>query len=123
MADAYAFGLVKVDNEKAKDYYELGAMKGNPYARHNVGCMEEDAGNMERAIKHWMIALRDGYTDSLVAIQKLHSIGEATKEEYSKALRSYQVYLGEIKSVQRDKATAFDDTYKLSKANEDYKYY
>jgi len=51
MADAYAFGLVKVDNEKAKDYYELGAMKGNPYARHNVGCMEEDAGNMERAIK------------------------------------------------------------------------
>ena len=78
---------------------------------------------MERAIKHWMIALRDGYTDSLKNVKSMYENGHITKEEYTQSLRLYQVYLGEIKSEQRDEAAAFDDTYKLSKANEEYKYY
>ena len=67
---------------------------------------------MDRAIKHHMIAVRGGDGDSLAAIQSLHSDGLATKEEYTQALRSYQVYLGEIKSDQRDKAAAYDEGYK-----------
>ena len=106
---------VAVDMKKAKHYWELAAIKGQVIARNNLGCMEEMVGNIERAKKHWMIALRDGYTDSLETIQKLHSIGAATKEEYTQALRSYQVYLGEIKSSQRDKAAVFN--------NDKYKYY
>ena len=35
--------------------------------------------------------------------------GDATKEVYTKALRSYQAYLDEIKSDQRDEAAAADD--------------
>ena len=103
---------VEVDKKKANHYYELAAMKGSAVARHNLGCIEERTGNIERAKKHWMISVRDGYTDSLIAIRKYYSNGLATKEEYTQVLRSYQEYLGEIKSTQRDEAAVFDDKYK-----------
>ena len=38
--------------------------------------------------------------------------GDATKDDYAKALRVYQTYLVEIKSAQRDEAAAFNDAYK-----------
>jgi len=38
--------------------------------------------------------------------------GDATKDEYSNALRAYQKYLGEVKSNQRDEAAAADEDYK-----------
>ena len=34
--------------------------------------------------------------------------GDATKDDYGKALRAYQACLNEIKSPQRDEAAAFD---------------
>ena len=70
------------------------------------------AGNVDRALKHHLIAVRSGHTESLNQIQKYYSAGIATKDIYTKALRLYQVYLGEIKSVQRDKAAAADDMYR-----------
>jgi len=103
---------VEVDKKKANHYYELAAMGGDAQARHNLGNFEGRAGNMDRAIKHFMIAVRGGEKDSLSNIQKLHSIGRATKEEYLKALRSYQEYLNEVKSTQRDEAAAAHDEYK-----------
>ena len=112
---AYELGEgVKVDKKKAKHYWELGAMKGNAQARHNLGIKEERAGNANRAIKHWMIAVGSGRADSLKAIKWFYSKGCATKDDYTKALQSYQLYLGEIKSKQRDDAAA---------ADEDYRYY
>ena len=51
---------------------------------------------------------------SLLVIQDLYSKGKATKDEYAKALRSYQAYLSEVKSIQRDEAAA---------ARVDYKYF
>lgn len=53
-----------------------------------------------------MIAVRDGYSDSLEQIKRLYSHGHATKDDYMEALQSYQAYLDEIKSDQRDKAAA-----------------
>ena len=100
---------VEFDSKKATFYYELAAMRGNVIARHNLGNDEARAGNIDRALKHYMISARDGEPDSLQTIQKLYSKGFATKEVYTKALQSYQVYLGEIKSLQRDKAAAFDE--------------
>ena len=61
---------------------------------------------MDRAIKHYMIAIESGWSGSLAVIRSLHLIGHATKEDYSKALRSYQEYLNEVKSAQRDEAAA-----------------
>jgi len=102
---AYKHGQgVDVDWKKATYYYELAAMAGKAVARHNLGNNEGRAGNYNRALKHFMIAARDGYSDSLKKIQEMYSNGYATKEDYMTALRSYQAYLGEIKSLQRDKA-------------------
>ena len=38
--------------------------------------------------------------------------GHATKEDYAKVLQTYQAYLGEMKSPQRDQAAALSDDYK-----------
>ena len=51
--------------------------------------------------------------DSLKRIKELYTDGYATKEDYTKALQSYQAYLSEIKTDQRDKATADDEKYHI----------
>ena len=75
-------------------------------ARYNLGNMEVRAGNMNRALKHHMIAAEGGEPDSLKQIQTLYTNGHARKDDYAKALRAYQSYLVEIKSTQRDAAAA-----------------
>jgi len=110
----YGRGGVEVDRKKARHYFGLAAMGGDETARHNLGCMEASAGNWEQALKHFMIAIRDGRASSLDRIKELYSKGNATKEDYTKALQAYQTYLSEIKSPQRDKAAA---------VAEDYRYY
>ena len=105
---------VEVDKEKANYYCELAAIGGDVQARHNLGIDEARSGNINRAVKHFMIATSSGDGESLKMVQKMYSNGHATKEDYTEALQSYQVYLGEIKSVQRDKVAA---------ADEDYRYY
>ena len=115
IGDFYDNGFgVEVDKERAKHYYELAAMGGDVLARHRLGLEEEDKGNMDRALRHYVIAVRSGDTESLNKIRELFTNGDATKEDYTKALRLYQEYLGEIKSPQRDKAAA---------AREDHRYY
>ena len=101
---------VDIDTKKADHYYKLAAIGGNICARHNLGAVEEDAGNMNRALKHFMIAAGGGFKKSLKQIQQLYTNGHATKDDYAKALQAYQNYLDEIKSKQRDKAAA--DEYK-----------
>ena len=96
----------EIDKKKANHYYKLAAIRGNVNARYNLGLDEEDAGNMNRALKHYMIALECGHNDSLKLIQKLYTNGHATKDDYATSLRAYQVYLAEIKSPQRDKTAA-----------------
>ena len=49
---------VERDETKANHYFELGAMRGDVVARHNLGAKEGRAGNMERALKHFMILLQ-----------------------------------------------------------------
>jgi len=105
---------VKVNKKKANYYYELAAIRGNVSARYNLGIEEENEGNMDRALKHYMIAVGAGDSDSVNSIKRMYTNGQATKEDYMKALQLYQEYLGEIKSTQRDEAAA---------ADEDYQYY
>jgi len=101
---------VEFDPKKANHYYELAAMRGDVCARHNLGLNEGRAGNHKRAYKHLMIAIGGGYDNSLDTIKDMFSRGWATKDDYTKALQSYQTYIGEIKSKQRDEAAAaYDD--------------
>jgi len=110
---AYHYGEgVEADKRKAIYYYELAAVMGSTISRHNLGIEEENSSNYDRALKHYMIAVRGGYSNSLKEIQDLYSNGHAAKEDYMKALQSYQAYLCEIKSSQRDEAAAFDERYR-----------
>ena len=101
-----------MDMKKAMHYYELAAMKGYASARYTLGALEQEAGNTDRALRHFMIAVESGHSGSLTNIQILYSQGQATKDDYLKALQTYQKYLVEVKSSQRDQAAAFDDRYK-----------
>jgi len=116
IGSAYIYGRgVEIDIKKASHYWELAAMRGEVVARHNLGIDEARAGNMDRALKHYMIAVRSGLSDSLKTIKLLYSNGHAIKDTYTKALRLYQEYLSEIKSPQREEAAAF--------SKELYRYY
>ena len=109
---AYAIGDgVERDEKMARHYDELAAMEGIVVARHNLGANEYGAGNYDRALKHYMIAVRGGHTNSVKAIQQLYMDGHVAKDQYANALRARQAYLVEIKSDQRDKAAAFHDNY------------
>ena len=103
---------VEVDKEKAMHYYELSAIGGSVVARYNLGFEEKKAGNWERSLKHFMIAIKAGGADSVNNIKQMYTKGLATKEDYMKALQSYQIYLSEIKSKQRDEAAAADGDYR-----------
>ena len=110
---AYKYGNgVEVDKKKAKYYYELAAIGGSVPARHNLGSDEGLNGNMDRALKHFMIAVRNGSSDSLKTIKGMYSKGHATKDDYTTALQAYQEYLVEIKNPQRDKAAAARENFR-----------
>ena len=110
IGQAYDYGKgVEMDKKMAKHYYELAAMEGSVLARHNLGAGESKAGNYDRALKHYMIAVRGGITHSVKKIQELYMDGHVAKDHYANALRSHQAYLDEIKSDQREQAVAFSD--------------
>ena len=99
---------VEIDKKKADHYYKVAAIGGDVHARFNLGNSEWRAGNWDRAMKHYTIATRSGYAESLKWIKEMYLKGRATKDDYTKALQLYQEYLSEIKSIQRDKAAAFN---------------
>ena len=44
-------------------------MGGIVQARHSLGKSEINAGNIDRALKHWMIAARAGWDDSFKRVK------------------------------------------------------
>ena len=113
IGNAYYNGRgVERDKKKVAHYYELAAMGGDEITRYYLGCMEYDKNNWDRAIKHYMIAAGSGYNGSVKSIQLLYTKGDAIKEDYTSALRAYQVYLEEVRSEQRNKAAAYNDRFK-----------
>ena len=98
------------DKKKATHYYELAAMRGSIDARYNLGCDDHNAGNMNRALKHFMIAGGVGSNQSLKSIKQMFTKGHATKDNYAKALQAYQAYLDEVRSDQRDEAAISEES-------------
>ena len=105
-------GLGEPLRKQARHYSELAAMDGHAIARSNLGIMEEESGNVDKAIKHYLISVEGGNKQALEIIKDLYMIGRATKDEYAIALRMYQTYLDELKSGQRDEAAAFNTDWK-----------
>ncbi|KAL7529204.1 hypothetical protein ACHAXR_002848 [Thalassiosira sp. AJA248-18] len=102
---------VEKDAKKAKYHWELGAMGGDVLARYNLGIVEANAGNMIRAMKHFMILAGFGHDESLNKIQYGFSHGHVTKDEFEKALRAHKESKDEMQSDQRDTARRWLDAH------------
>jgi len=77
---------VEEDNKKAIHYYELAAIRGDINARHALGNNEWRANNIDKAVKHYQIAVRGGCSDSLCRIRELYSNGETDKKTHALAV-------------------------------------
>ena len=93
---------VEVDKNKAKYYYELAAMNGHIFARHNLGCVEWEKGNRYRAMKHFVMAARAGDEGSLDKVKQGFKNGMITKDGYAIILRAYHQRQKEMRSDARD---------------------
>jgi len=104
----YAGEGVEIDMKKSNYHFEIAAMAGNEEARHNLGIFEAESGNMNRAIKHWMISATAGNDLSMKEIKEALGLGygHVTKDEYEKTLRGFIVSVKETRSEDRDNAAA-----------------
>ncbi len=60
--------------------WEDAAIKGEPQARYNLAYYEEVIGNIERAVKHLIIAANLGYEETMKELWRHHSARNVTIE-------------------------------------------
>jgi hypothetical protein len=105
LADSYHEGdVVERDMEKKVYHYEMAAIGGHPTARHILAADEHENGNIERSLKHLLIAANLGHEDSMKYLWKHYSAGNITKEELETTLRTHQAAIDATKSPQREAA-------------------
>jgi len=95
------------DLVKAKHHCEIAAIGGNDFVRCNLGVIDANSGNFDRAKKHWMIAAMRGHDESLGNLEKMYAMGDLSKEDFEKALRAHKDSQDDMKSEQRDFAKTF----------------
>ena len=95
-----------VEKDEKRELYHLeeAAIGGHPWARHNLGCHEENNGRIERAMKHFIIAANLGLDDAIEALREEYSHGNISKEDLAASLRAHQAAVDATKSPQREAA-------------------
>ena len=66
--------------KKAKFHFEAAAMAGHEVARCNLGGLEAESGNMERAHKHWTIAASAGHYIAMIELRLSFEQGLVSRE-------------------------------------------
>ena len=104
----YLHGL-GVEQDEGKEVYHMeeAAIGGHPRARYNLGCHENDNGNYERAVKHWIIAAGQGHDGSIKVLIDAYKDGLISKEDLASALRAHKAALDATKSPQREAAELY----------------
>ena len=95
---------VEKDEKRAVLHFEEAAIAGHSIARHNLGCMERVNDRMDRAAKHWIIAAKLGFDDSLGNVKLAYKDGHVSKEDFAAALRGHRAAIVATKSPQRQEA-------------------
>jgi hypothetical protein len=115
LGDMYYNGEgVEKDVAKGVDHYEKAAIKGHPKARQMLAYYEEwDNGNIERSVKHLIIAAKLGDEKSMEALWAHYPAGNITKEELDATLRAHHAAIDATKSSEREEAEAFYDKSKF----------
>ncbi len=100
---AYSKGQgVEKDETKKVFHLEEAAIAGHPAARHNLGCSEESNGEIDRAVKHWIIAANLGHDESIQELKDCYKDGLFSKDDFAAALRAHHVAVNAMKSPQRE---------------------
>jgi TPR repeat protein len=99
-------GGVEKDKKMELNHLEVAAIGGHDLARHNLGCLEERIGRLDRAVKHWIIAANLGNDGSLDALKEGFKRGLVSKEDFAAALWAHQAAVDATKSPQRAEAKA-----------------
>eukprot|EP00984_Skeletonema_dohrnii_P005265 scaffold1840_cov137-Skeletonema_dohrnii-CCMP3373.AAC.6 len=102
----YGHGVEK-DRGKERHHLEEAAIGGHPRARNNLGCNEEESGNIERAVKHWIIAANQGQDESIKNVMEYFKEGFVSKDDLAATLRAHQAAVDATKSPQREAAEAY----------------
>ena len=90
--------------KKAKFHLEASAMAGNEIARHNLGIMEDNSGNIERAVKHWTIGASAGGYTAMHHLRLCFEKGYVSRESIDSTLAAYNRSCAEMRSEARDAA-------------------
>jgi hypothetical protein len=98
---------VEKDEEKEVYHHEKAAIGGHPVARYALALFEEEKDNIERAVKHHIIAANLGYDLSMKALWTHYAAGNITKEELDATLRTHQAAVDEMKSPEREASYPF----------------
>ena len=101
----YREGIFVVKDWKRALYHmEEAAIGGHPDARHNLAYFEDINGQHITAVKHYVIAAKLGFDDSLKNVKTLYEEGRVSKDVFSAALLGYQAAIEATKSPQREEA-------------------
>ena len=112
----HGIGGVEKDMKKQLHHAEQAAIGGHPGARHGLACLEKKNGRVDRAAKHFIIAAKLGYDDSLTCVKNGYKAGFVSKEDFAAALRGYQAAIAATKSPQREEAYDFFAAAKFKKS-------
>ena len=99
--------------EKRRHYFETAAIGGCIIARNNLGCLDWEVGDYERAYKHFVICAKAGYEKSLKLIQQGFEDGYITRDEYTEILRAYQKNREDMRSEMRDEYLVYNANPRL----------
>ena len=99
---------VEKDMGKEMFHWEKAAIRGHPFARYELGAIEWSNGNMERAVKHLVIAAAQGHDRSIKALMEAFKQGAVEKEDLAAALRAHHAAVDATKSPRRKEAEEVD---------------
>ena len=91
-----------VDLKKEKFHYDAAAMAGNDVARNNLGSIEGNSGNMDRAMKHWIIAASAGNYHAMQTLRRIFEEGIGSRDVIDSTLTAYNNSCAEMSSEARD---------------------
>ena len=103
---------VEKDKEKRIHHLQIATIGGHPDARTMLGLAEfDDLLNVERAVKHWIIAATQGHDGAINTLMGMYKklgsasvIFEFSKEDLAAALRSHKAAVDATKSPEREAA-------------------
>ena len=91
---------VEKDESKETFHLEEAAIRGHPFARHNLGVNE----GIDRSVKHLTIAASLGHDRSMKTLKEYYKHGYVSKEDFAAALRAHHAAMSAMKSPQRETA-------------------